>query len=43
MTVNIINAIYVHFWWPRIKKEILWNMVPEKYSDAELDKLGQSY
>ena len=26
------NAIYGHFWLPRIKKEILWNQIPEKYS-----------
>ena len=31
---NIINAIYVHFWLPRIKK-ILWIPFPEKYSCDE--------
>ena len=29
---NIINAIYVHFWVPKIKTEFLWNPIREKYS-----------
>ena len=29
---NVINAIYVHFWLSKIKNEILWNPIPEKYS-----------
>ena len=39
---NIINAIYVHFWLPRIKKEILCNPIPEKYS-LQWCSVRQSY
>ena len=40
-----MNANYVHFQLPRIKKEIVSNPIPEKYiyNDLVLDKLGQSY
>ena len=38
---NIINAIYVHFWLPRFKKEILWNLIPEKYR-KQWCSVGQS-
>ena len=39
----MINAIYVHFWLPRMKKKILWNPIPEKYvlyNHVVLEKLG---
>ena len=40
---NIIKAIYVHFWLPKIKNEIFWNPIPENivYSDVVLDKFGE--
>ena len=36
-----MNAIYVHFWLSKIENEILWNPIPDKYSDVVLDKLRQ--
>ena len=38
---NIINAMYVHFWLPILKKEILQNPIPEKYG-LQFCSVGQT-